>query len=112
MDEIAQSSYHKHYHPDEHYGICVVQHEGESGEAMLKRFRKKYSKSGLAKEIKEKMFFEKPSDKKRRKRMQAIRLIKQEEEKARDMRERYKKMKMKIKKQKQKGAKNDSGTRR
>ena len=58
------------------------------------------------------MFFEKPSDKKRRKRMQAIRLIKQEEEKAREMRERYKKMKMKIKKQKQKGAKNDSSSRR
>lgn len=112
MDKIAQTSYQKHYYPDEHYGICVVCHEGESDEVMFKRFRKKYSKSGLAKEVKEKMFFEKPSDKKRRKRMQAIRLIKQEEEKARDMKERYKKMKIKKQKQKQKGANNDSSSRR
>ena len=112
MDTISQSSYQKHYHPDEHYGICVVRHEGESNEAMLKRFKKKYSKSGLAKEVKEKMFFEKPSNKKRRKRMQAIRLIKQEEEKARDMRERYRKMKLKRQKQRKQGVKNDSSSRR
>ena len=48
---------------------------------MIKRFRKKYSKSGVAKEVRDRMFFEKPSDKKRRKKVQSIRMIKREEEK-------------------------------
>lgn len=112
--EIQPSSYHKHYYPDEHSGICVVLHKGEKDEDFIKRFRKKFSKSGLAKELRDRMFFEKPSDKKRRKRVQAIRLIKQEEEKLKEMRERYKKMKLKKQKQlkKQKGANNDSSSRR
>lgn len=71
----------KNYYPEENIGICVVRRKGESDEDLLKRFRKKYSKSGIARELKERMFYEKPSDKKRRKRMQSIRNIKREEEK-------------------------------
>lgn len=96
------ASYHKHYYPEENSGICVVRRKGENDEDFLKRFRKKYSKSGIAKELKERMFYEKPSDKRRRKKMQSIRNIQREEEKLLEMRERYKKMKMKMKKNKYK----------
>jgi small subunit ribosomal protein S21 len=97
--EIQKSSYHKHYYPDEHSGICVVLHKGEKDEDFIKRFRKKFSKSGLAKELRDRMFFEKPSDKKRRKKAQSIRMIKREEEKLIEMRERYVRMKLKRKRQ-------------
>lgn len=40
--------------------------EGESLERLIKRFRKKVSKSGCLQKYKEKMFFEKKSDKKRK----------------------------------------------
>jgi len=92
------TSYQKHYHPSEQSGICVVRREGESGEDFIKRFRKKFSKSGLSKEYKDRMAFEKPSDKKRRKKIQSIRLIQREEEKALEMKDRYTKMKAKRKK--------------
>lgn len=118
---IAMSSYHKHYKPEENSGICVVKRKGESFESLMKRFRKKFSKSGISKELRERMFHEKPSDKKRRKKAQAIRQKKRDEEKAAKMRERYRKMKAKQKRkrekekeqQKAKGAKqNDQRTRR
>ena len=70
-----------YYKPDEYNGICGVKRKGEGDEEFIKRFRKKYSKSGLAKELRERMYFEKPSNKKRRKKAQSIRLLKKEEEK-------------------------------
>lgn len=96
------TSYHKNYYPEEHAGICVVRRKGESDEDLLKRFRKKYSKSGLTKELRDRMYFEKPSDKKRRKKLQSIRLLKREEEKAIEQQERFEKLKKKRKKQKDK----------
>ena len=96
------TSYHKNYYPDEHSGICVVRRKGEQDEDLVKRFRKKFSKSGLAKELRDRMFFEKPSDKKRRKKVQSIRMIKREEEKLIAMRERYQRMKLKRKRQRDK----------
>jgi len=93
------SSYHKHYQPEEHSGVCVVRRKGEGDEEFVKRFRKKFSKSGIAKEVRERMFYEKPSQKRRRKKAQSIRLLKREAEKAEQMRERYQKMKAKQKKQ-------------
>jgi len=104
--EIQVSSYHKHYYPDEHSGICVVRRKGEKDEDIIKRFRKKFSKSGLAKEVRDRMFFEKPSDKKRRKKAQSIRMIKREKEKLIAMHERYKRMKLKRKRQRAKERKN------
>jgi len=68
----------KNYFPDEKSGICVVKRKDESVEDLIKRFKKKFGKSGITKEVKEKMYFEKPSDKKRRKRSQSIRNIQQE----------------------------------
>ena len=86
---------HRTYFPEERGGICVVRREGESDEDILKRFRKKFSKSGLAKEVRDRMYFEKPSDKKRRKKAQSIRNIRKEEEKVRVLKEKAKKAKMK-----------------
>lgn len=117
METIAQS-YHKHYKPDEHNGICVVRRKGESVEDLIKRFRKKYSKSGLAKEVREKMYFEKPSAKRKRKKAQSLRNIKREEEKIKKMKEKLKKAKQKRisqiqkQKQKQKGVENDKRNQR
>jgi len=102
------TSYQKHYSPQEHSGICVVRKKGESDEDFLKRFRKKYSKSGIARELRERMYFEKPSDKKRRKKAQAQRLREKEEQKMRQMREKYLRRK---RKQSRKESKHDRSTR-
>lgn len=90
-----KQNYHKHYYPEENNGICVVRRKGESVDDLIKRFRKKWSKSGIAKELKERMYYEKPSDKKRRKRMQSIRAIQREEEKQRLLEEKIEKAKAK-----------------
>ena len=103
-----------YYKPDEYNGICVVKRKGEGDEEFIKRFRKKYSKSGLAKELRERMYFEKPSNKKRRKKAQSIRLLKKEEEKVQKLKERAKKFKQKerLKNKKQKGDRNDQSDKR
>lgn len=99
-----QKNYHKHYYPEEHSGVCVVRRRGESDEEFLKRFRKKFSKSGISKEVRERMYYEKPSDKKRRKKMQSLRAIKREEEK-------LKLLKEKLQRKRAKGNKNKKGNR-
>ena len=101
-----QSNYYK---PDEYNGICVVKRKGEPDEDFIRRFRKKYSKSGLAKELRERMYFEKPSNKRRRKKAQSIRLLKKEEEKVIKLKERARKFKQKerLKNKKQRGERND-----
>ena len=90
----------KHFYPAEHSGICVVRRNGEADEDLIKRFRKKYSKSGISRELRERMYFEKPSDKKRRKKAQSIRLKQKEDEKLKEMRERARIKRFKIKKKK------------
>ena len=70
----------------------VASRKGEDIESLIKRFRKKYSKSGLSREVHQRMFYEKPGDKKRRKKAQYIRNIKKEEQKALEREEQYKKM--------------------
>ncbi len=111
MTTIRQMNYNKHYKPGEYSGICVVKRKSETDENLIKRFRKKYSKSGLAKELRDRMYFEKPSDKKRRKKAQSIRSIKREENKIKLMKEKVIKNKQKriakIQKQKRKGIEND-----
>ena len=62
-------------------GICVVAKSGEPLTDLIKRFKKKYSKSGLNKEARDKMFFVKPGDKKRMKKVAAERMRQREEEK-------------------------------
>jgi small subunit ribosomal protein S21 len=88
----------KHYYPNEQNGICVVQRKGEDVDDLIKRFRKKYSKSGISRELRERMSYEKPSDKKRRKRAQAIRLREKEDEKLEKIRERARIRKFKLRK--------------
>lgn len=87
VTNIRPVKYHKHYFSEEQSGICVVRRKDESDDELLKRFRKKYSKSGLAKELRDRMYYEKPSSKRRRKRMQSIRLIKQEAQKQEQLQE-------------------------
>lgn len=89
------ASYQKHYHPAEQAGICVVRRKGETDDELLKRFRKRYSKSGLSKELRDRMYYEKPCDKRRRKKMQSIRLVQREQKKMEEMKERYEKFKQK-----------------
>ena len=98
VSSIQETSYHKHYRPGEHSGICVIRRDGENDEDFIKRFRKKFSKSGIVKEFRDRLYFEKPSDKKRRKKAQSIRSIKRDEEKATEMRERYSRINKKEKK--------------
>lgn len=65
----------------EQCGICVVAKPNEPIEVLLKRFKKKYMKSGLAQELRRRMFYEKPSDARRRKRIEAARRRKKDQEK-------------------------------
>jgi len=104
-------SHHKHFHEQEHKGICVVRRKGESDDDLLKRFRKKYSKSGISKELRERMYFEKPSDKKRRKKVQSIRTIKRDEKKMEKLKEKLERKKMKGRRKKAKGARYDKSDR-
>ena len=90
MKEIQVASYHKNYYPEENNGICVTRRKGESDEELLKRFRKKFSKSGIMREYRESMYFEKPSDKRRRKKAQSIRAFKKEQEKIKESRRKFK----------------------
>ena len=96
------------YNRKEAGGICVVRRKGEGDEDLLRRFRKKFSKSGIMKEYKEKMSFEKPSDKKRRKRAQAAQVRRQEEEK----REKFAKKQKKFNKNNKKRERNNDQSNR
>lgn len=109
------TSYQKYYQPDEKSGICVIRRKGESDEELLKRFRKKYTKSGIAKELRDRMYYEKPSAKRKRKRMQSIRMIQREQEKIEEQQAKYEKSKNKQRKLKFKNRKDrdyDSGSSR
>jgi small subunit ribosomal protein S21 len=104
-------SYHKYYRPEEHTGVCVVRRRGETDEEFFKRFRKKFSKSGVSKEFRDRMYYEKPSDKRRRKKMQSLRAIKREEEKLQKLKEKLKRKRNKNKKLKnKKGKKHDKSS--
>jgi len=53
--------------------IKVTLQENESIDKVLKRFKKKYEKAGVLKEVRKRGFFVKPSIKKRMKKAKAIR---------------------------------------
>jgi len=60
--------------PDaENKGVCVTLKPGEDTAVLLKRFKKKFMKSGILQEYRQRMSYMKPSDKKRRKRRDAER---------------------------------------
>lgn len=96
--------HHQKYDPNEK-GICVVSRKGESTIDLIKRFKKKYSKSGLNKEVRNKMFFVKPGDKKRIKRAAAERMRQREEEK------KFKRIKkLRLTRKKKRGGRNENST--
>ena len=51
----------------------VVIRENESFEAALKRFKKKVQQDGILQELKKREYYEKPSERRKRKMMAAIR---------------------------------------
>jgi small subunit ribosomal protein S21 len=53
--------------------VGIVVNENEPIDRALKRFKKKYERSGVLKEFKKRTFFTKPSIKKRMKKVKAIR---------------------------------------
>lgn len=57
---------------DNDNGMCVYKKPGEDGERLIKRFKKKISKCGIISELKNKRYYVKPSERKKRKRMEAI----------------------------------------
>lgn len=69
----------KNYKKEE--GIVVFAQPGESTESLVRRFKKKYSKSGIPKETRDRMQYLKPSIARKIKQEAARRLRQREEEK-------------------------------
>lgn len=53
--------------------VGIIVQEGESIDRAIKRFKKKYERSGVLKEFKKRTYFTKPSIKKRMKKIKAVR---------------------------------------
>ena len=65
---------------DEKKGLVVIARYDESIDSLIKRFKKKVNKSGILREFKDSTFYQKPSIKKKRKRIEAaIRRVKDEQ---------------------------------
>jgi len=62
-------------------GISVIKRKNEDLSDLIRRFKKKYSKSGLNKEVRDLLSYDKPSIKKRKKRAAAERVKIREEQK-------------------------------
>jgi small subunit ribosomal protein S21 len=60
--------------------IGIIVQENEPIDRAIKRFKKKYERSGILKEFKKRTYFTKPSIKKRMKRMKAVRRAKRTSE--------------------------------
>ena len=56
-------------------GICVTLRQGEDTGALIRRFKKRVSKSGIIQESRRRMSYEKPSDSRRRRRREQLRRI-------------------------------------
>jgi small subunit ribosomal protein S21 len=67
--------------PRNEYGVFVFRRESESIESMIKRFKKKVSKSEILKDARKKMEYLKPSVAKKKKKQEAQRRRKKEMEK-------------------------------
>ena len=59
--------YNPHQTNDLGGGIVVYLREGESVDSLVKRFKKRVSKSGILLDLKEKMFYESKGERRRRK---------------------------------------------
>ena len=88
------------YHSQERKGICVVRRGKETTDKMIKRFKKRCMKDGLLQEIRERMFYEKPSVKKRKKRRRNEIAREREQQRIQKNLEKLRKKRLKQKKQK------------
>jgi small subunit ribosomal protein S21 len=64
----------------ESFLIGIIVQENEPIDRAIKRFKKKYERSGILKEFKKRTYFTKPSIKKRMKKMKAVRRAKRSSE--------------------------------
>lgn len=79
---------------EKEFGICVVARESESIESLLRRFKRKVTKSEILKEYRDHTEYLKPNVQKRKKSMDARRRDLKEQAKAeKDMQKRKKKFK-------------------
>ncbi len=53
--------------------VGIIIQENENIDRAIRRFKKKYERSGILKEVKKRAYFTKPSVKKRMKRIKAVR---------------------------------------
>ena len=53
--------------------VGIIIHENENIDRAIRRFKKKYERSGILKEVKKRAYFTKPSVKKRLKKIKAVR---------------------------------------
>ena len=65
------------------HGIGVVANYGENFDSLLRRFKRTISKNGNIKEVNQRRFHEKPSDKKKRKKAESIKRNHKKERKRR-----------------------------
>jgi len=63
--------------------VTVVRRKDESIDDLIKRFKRKFTKSGVLQELKEKAYYEKPSVKRKRKSLRSRREAEREESKIR-----------------------------
>jgi small subunit ribosomal protein S21 len=55
--------------------VGIIIHENENIDRAIRRFKKKYERSGILKEVKKRAYFTKPSVKKRLKKIKAVRRL-------------------------------------
>ena len=71
---------------DEKKGLVVIARYDESIDSLIKRFKKKVNRSGILREFKDSTFYQKPSIKKKRKRIEAAIRREKEEQKLKSKR--------------------------
>jgi len=64
---------------DKKHGISVIAKRGEPFESLMRRFKRSISKNGIMKDIQSKRFYEKPSQRKNRKKAESIKRTRKKE---------------------------------
>ena len=71
--EVVPKTLTESFMPEVRNGVSVKLREGEDFESLMKRFKKKYTKSGIQYELKDRMYHLTKMQKKRKKKEQAQR---------------------------------------
>jgi len=61
-------------------GIVVVAKKGEGFESLMRRFKRSISKNGIMKDVQSKRFYEKPSQRRNRKKAESIKRSRKKED--------------------------------